>query len=160
MQITLGVLCIILSVRQILANCWKYGYFSKPRRFSSSGKNLFSAAERCQFWEMSDVRVQTTVCLSTVNLSTPVCLSVDRRSVLTVCQLNRRPFHRRRSVCPPPDGLSVDMTFFHLEKFDLFVISINYAYNESDKISPLVMLENSAFSYNPTSVPMLYVLIT
>ena len=30
MQITLGVLCIILPVRQILSNCWKYGYFLNP----------------------------------------------------------------------------------------------------------------------------------
>ncbi len=30
LQITLGVLCITLPVRQILSNCWKYGYFLKP----------------------------------------------------------------------------------------------------------------------------------
>ncbi len=34
MQITLGVLCITLPVRQILAICWKYGYFLKPHECS------------------------------------------------------------------------------------------------------------------------------
>ena len=34
MKITLGVLCIILPVRRIVANCWKYGYFSKHHECS------------------------------------------------------------------------------------------------------------------------------
>ncbi len=34
MQITLGVLCITLPVRQILTNCSKYGYFLKPHESS------------------------------------------------------------------------------------------------------------------------------
>ena len=57
MQITLGVLCIILPVRRIVANCWKYGYFSKPHDCSHDlcAHNLFSPAwyiDSCLYWDV------------------------------------------------------------------------------------------------------------
>ncbi len=57
MQITLGVLCIILPVRRIIANCWKYGYFSKPHSGSHDlcAHNLFSPAwyiDSCLYWDV------------------------------------------------------------------------------------------------------------
>ncbi len=46
MQITLGVLCIILPVRWILAYCWKFSYFIQPHEYSHAlcAQNLFSPA--------------------------------------------------------------------------------------------------------------------
>ncbi len=34
MQIMLGMLCIILPVRRVVANCWKIGYFLQPHECS------------------------------------------------------------------------------------------------------------------------------
>ncbi len=40
MQIMLGVLCIILPVRLILAYCWKFGYFIQPHKCSHVSVSL------------------------------------------------------------------------------------------------------------------------
>ncbi len=54
MQITLGVLCIILPVRWILPYCWKFGYFIQPHEGSHAlcAHNLFSPAWYCLVWAM------------------------------------------------------------------------------------------------------------
>ncbi len=62
MQITLGVLFIILPVRWILAYCWKFGCFKQPHNGSHAlcAHNLFSPAwyiDSYLYWDVKPVPI-------------------------------------------------------------------------------------------------------